>query len=158
MKIFSSVYSCQLFLISFASLLFIAVCKASSGNHFAYFHFFFLGMVLITSFCTMSWTSVHGVLQARILEWIAISFSRGSSWPRDWTQVSHTAGRCFNLCATREAPCIKKLTWFFKSHQTWVLLEIVQCFYGRAFVPSVLALFPKVSVFYVFLFFLTRNL
>ena len=49
-------------------------------------------------------SSVHGILQARILEWVAISFSRGSSWPRDWTQVSHIAGRCFNLWATREAP------------------------------------------------------
>ena len=47
--------------------------------------------------------SVHGILQARILEWVAISLSRGSSQPRDWTQVSHTAGRRFNLWATREA-------------------------------------------------------
>ena len=37
--------------------------------------------------------SVHGILQASILEWVAIPFSRGSSWPRDWTQVSHPAGR-----------------------------------------------------------------
>ena len=33
-------------------------------------------------------SSVHGILQARILEWVAISFSRGSSWPRNWTHVS----------------------------------------------------------------------
>ena len=39
--------------------LFSAVCKASSDNHFAFWHFFFLGMVLITASCTMSWTSVH---------------------------------------------------------------------------------------------------
>ena len=43
----------------------------------------------------------RGILQARILEWIAISFSRGSSRPRDWNQVSHIAGRCFNLWVTR---------------------------------------------------------
>ena len=43
------------------------------------------------------------ILQARILEWVAISFSRGSSQPRDWTQVSCIAGRCFNLWASREA-------------------------------------------------------
>ena len=48
-------------------------------------------------------SSIHGILQARILEWVAISFSRGSSQPRDRTQVSHLAGRHFNLCATREA-------------------------------------------------------
>ena len=47
--------------------------------------------------------SIHRILQARTLEWVAISFSKGSSWPRDWTQVSHIAGRHFNLCTTREA-------------------------------------------------------
>ena len=46
---------------------------------------------------------VHGILQARILEWVAISFSRGSSRPRDQTQVSHIACRHFNLCTNREA-------------------------------------------------------
>ena len=46
---------------------------------------------------------VHGILQARILEWIAISFSRGSSQPRDQTQVSRIGGRRFNLWATKEA-------------------------------------------------------
>ena len=44
---------------SFNFLLFSDICKASSDNHFAFLHFFFLGMVLITAFCTMSQTSVH---------------------------------------------------------------------------------------------------
>ena len=39
--------------------------------------------------------TVHGILQARILEWVAVSFSRGSSQPRDRTHVSHIAGRFF---------------------------------------------------------------
>ena len=56
--------------------------------------------------CSPPGSSVHGILQARILEWVAISFSRGSSQPRDQTQVSHIAGRRFNLWATREAPSI----------------------------------------------------
>ena len=47
-------------------------------------------------------SSLHGILQARILEWIAISFSRASSQPRDWTGVSCIAGRRFILWATRE--------------------------------------------------------
>ena len=38
--------------------------------------------------CSLPGSSVHGILQARILEWVAIPFSRGSSWPRDWTCVS----------------------------------------------------------------------
>ena len=49
-------------------------------------------------------SSVHGILQARLLEWVAILFSSGSSWPRDWTQVSPIAGRFFTIWATREAP------------------------------------------------------
>ena len=53
--------------------------------------------------CSPPGSSIHGILQARILEWVAISFSRGSSWPRDRTQVSLIAGRRFNLWATREA-------------------------------------------------------
>ena len=52
--------------------------------------------------CTPPGSSVHGILQARILEWVVISFSRGSSWPRDRTRVSRIAGRHFNLWATRE--------------------------------------------------------
>ena len=43
--------------------------------------------------------SVHRILQARILEWVAIPFSRGSSQPRDGAQVSHIAGRFFTIWA-----------------------------------------------------------
>ena len=53
--------------------------------------------------CSSPGSSVYVILQARILEWGAISFSRGSSQPRDWTQVSFTTGRCFTIWATREA-------------------------------------------------------
>ena len=52
--------------------------------------------------CSPPGSSVHGILQARILEWVAISFSMGSSQPRDWTRVSRIAGRRFILWATRE--------------------------------------------------------
>ena len=45
-----------------------------------------------TLFDPMDYT-VHGILQARILEWVAVPFSKGSSQLRDWTQVSHIAGR-----------------------------------------------------------------
>ena len=47
--------------------------------------------------CNLLGFSVHGILQARIQEWIAISFSRGSSRPRDRTRVSCIGGRRFNL-------------------------------------------------------------
>ena len=60
--------------------------------------------------CSLTGSSVHGIFQARVLEWVAISFSRGSSQPRDRTQVSHTAGRHFTIWATREANHIYE--WF----------------------------------------------
>ena len=44
---------------------------------------------------TLCNSMVHGILQARILEWVAFPFSRGSSQPRDQTQVSHIVGRFF---------------------------------------------------------------
>ena len=47
--------------------------------------------------------TAHGIIQARILEWVAIPFSRGSSQSRDRTQVSHIAGGFFTSWATREA-------------------------------------------------------
>ena len=47
--------------------------------------------------------TAHGILQARILEWAAFPFCRGSSQPRDRTQISRTAGRFFTSWATREA-------------------------------------------------------
>ena len=53
--------------------------------------------------CSPPGSSVHGILQARILEWVAIPFSRGSSWPRDQIQASCTAGRFFTIWASREA-------------------------------------------------------
>ena len=52
--------------------------------------------------CSPSGSSIHGIFQAIILEWVVISFSRGSSQPRDQIQASRTAGRHFNLWATRE--------------------------------------------------------
>ena len=51
---------------------------------------------------SMDYTA-HGILQARILEWVAFPFSRGSSQPRDQTQVSCIAGRFFISWSTREA-------------------------------------------------------
>ena len=47
--------------------------------------------------CSLPGSSLHGILQARVLEWVAISFSRGSSWPRDPTLVFCIPGRHFNL-------------------------------------------------------------
>ena len=72
-------------------------------------------------------SSLHGILQARVLEWIAISFSKGSSRPRDRTRVSRVPGRCFNLWATREAPSFMRPSWMEES--PWCL-EVYR-FMGR---------------------------
>ena len=58
--------------------------------------------------CNRPGSSIHGIFQARILEWVAIFFSRGSSWHQDWTQVSRIAGKLFTLWATGEHLLIVK--------------------------------------------------
>ena len=52
--------------------------------------------------CSLPCSTVHGIFQARVLEWVAIAFSRGSSQPEDQTRVSRIVGRCFTIRATRE--------------------------------------------------------
>ena len=52
-------------------------------------------------------SSIHGIFQARVLEWVAISFSRGFSQTRDWTWFSRMIGRCFTIWATREILIIR---------------------------------------------------
>ena len=53
--------------------------------------------------CSLPGSFIREIFQARILEWVAISFSRGSSQPWDQTRVSSIAGRLFTLWATRES-------------------------------------------------------
>ena len=53
--------------------------------------------------CSPPGSSVHGILQARTLQWVAMPSSQGSSRPRDWTPVSCIAGEFLTALATREA-------------------------------------------------------
>ena len=76
--------------------------------------------------CSPPGSSVYGILQARILEWVAISSSRGSSWPRDWTRVSWVAGRFVTTWATREA---LKHFEFTKEHHCCLFLGSPACTY-----------------------------
>ena len=59
-------------------------------------------LICVQLFAT-PWTVWHGILQATILEWVAFHFSRGSSQPSNWTQVSRFAGRIFISWATGKA-------------------------------------------------------
>ena len=57
--------------------------------------------------CSLQGSFVLGIFQARVLEWVAISFSRGSPQPRDRSRVCRTPGRCFTFWATREATILR---------------------------------------------------
>ena len=75
--------------------------------------------------CSLSGSSVHGILQARILEWVAISSSRRSSRPKDWTRVSCTGRWILYHWAIRKAPeSYHKL--IFSLRLTWVGFSILQ--------------------------------
>ena len=79
--------------------------------------------------CSLPGSSVHGILQARILESVAILFSKGSSQPRDWTQVSCIAGRFFTIWATREAHICIIYTYII-----YICLGKPMCVYTQTFV------------------------
>ena len=102
-----------------------------------------------------SGSSVHEILQARIQEWVAIPFSSGISWSKDWTRISCTAGRFFTVWATRETHgayecrfysgcgCWKQLCTYIKFCQSkWLHVT------SPWFLPVLL---PKDSWFQVFL-------
>ena len=77
--------------------------------------------------CSLPGFSVHGIFQARILEWVAISFSRGSSLPRDQTWVSSIADWRFTIWATREAHHILKTIIIIpKAQNLTMLLRIIK--------------------------------
>ena len=79
--------------------------------------------------CSPPESSVHGIFQARILEWVAMPSSRGSSQPRDWTQVSCIAGGCFTAWATREALVGKLPIHVIKWDKIYdALYSIIPCF------------------------------
>ena len=75
--------------------------------------------------CSLPGSSVHGISQARILEWVAIPFSRGSSRPRDQTLVSCIAGRCFTLLQNTTVQWKKLCVSFARSRN-----------FGRNYFPS----------------------
>ena len=97
------------------------------------------GKVKVTQSCLTLWDpmdyTVHGILQARIMEWVAFPFPRGSSQPRDQIQVSHIAGRFFTSWTTGKPKntgvgSLSLLQWIFLTQeQNWGLLPCRQIFY-----------------------------
>ena len=103
--------------LTFHFWIFLTITTSLSHNpcHFSFVSFscFFMGIYPVTNkrkseseviqLCpTLPHSSVHGIFQARMLEWVAISFSRRSSQPRDRTWVSCIIGRRFIIWATKE--------------------------------------------------------
>ena len=85
-------------------------------------------------------SSFHGIFQTRILGWVAISFSRRSSWPRDWTRVSCIVGRGFTVGATREVLPLKG-----ERKTVWHLQPIASIWRSLAFLLVTSHLFQEKS-------------
>ena len=98
--------------------------------------------------CSLPGSSVHGIFQAWILEWVAISFSSRSSQPRDQTQVFHTVGRRFIVWATRELKCLIYL--FSIIHFLNEFIQVHITFKHTIFIPPWknwnTSLFPKTKL------------
>ena len=76
--------------------------------------------------CSPPGSSIHGIFQGRVLEWVAISFSRESSWPKDQTRVSIIVGRCFTVWATREDLVSKTFYLLLSPHSDYPQLGLGQ--------------------------------
>ena len=87
--------------------------------------------------CSLPGFSVHGIFQARILEWVAISFSRRSSGPRNWTRVSHIVGRHFTVWATREVQIKRKSHPIERSKGNFYSKALFQMFMSCILLTSV---------------------
>ena len=74
-------------------------------------------------------SSIHGILQARLLEWVAIPFSKGSLQPSNWTQVSWIAGGLFTVWAAREATTTKLLVNGVKKKASEHFVCISTCYF-----------------------------
>ena len=92
-------------------------------------------------------SSLHGILQAKILEWVAISFSRGSSRPRDWTQVSCIAGRCSTVWASKYSESLLRMQ--LKRHLRWWCDALLGGTRAVWRVKQVLLLLPRPTEFSV---------
>ena len=85
-------------------------------------------LVVSDSFDPVAYT-VRGILQARILQWVAFPFSRGSSQPRDWTQVSGLAGGFFTSWATREVCATPEEVECLKTQSVDNRIEVYMTYY-----------------------------
>ena len=89
--------------------------------------------------CSLPGSSVHGILQTRMLKWVAMPFSGGSSQPRDRTLVSCIAGRFFTVQVTREALEVSRKLLYTPPHLKIILVVLVLfIFSGKCAFPQYL--------------------
>ena len=79
--------------------------------------------------CSLLGSSVHGILHAIILEWVAISFSRGSSQPRDLTCISCIVGRFFSAEPPEKPVCVCVYTYIYMYIYTYMCIYVCVCIY-----------------------------
>ena len=83
-------------------------------------------LFVTTMDCSLPDSSVHGIFQAILLEWMAISFSSGSSWPKDWTQVSCIVDRRFTVWATGEVLLVDGIVQSFDVFASFLDLSFTE--------------------------------
>ena len=88
--------------------------------------------------CSPPGSFAHGILQARVVEWVAVSFSKGSSQSRGRTYISRIGKQIFYLLATREALCLQKAYIKAYSNFTKYLLTITWCLALRKVLATLL--------------------
>ena len=122
---------CVCFLAIRVFMIFLATFKYSLTNYNYSHRVCVCVCVLVTQWylilcdpmnCSPPGSSVHGILQARILEWVAMTFSRGSSRPRDQTWVSSIAGRFFTIWTTSHIPVLT----YFVTGSLYLLTPLTQ--------------------------------
>ena len=123
--------------------------------------------------CSPPGSYVYGILQVRILEWVAIPLFRGSSWPWDWTRVSCTADRFFTVWANAPADkthmppshLLDKVQILQPDIQSvssagTALLQLLshnslmQTLFSQNGIPTIVSLCPRFFILYIFLFIL----
>ena len=100
--------------------------------------------------CSLPGFSVHGILQTRILQWVAIPFSRGFSQPRDRTQVSHIVGRFFTVWATGEVISQNRIKLIFLYDNLLVCFSVV--LFSSSLIMTVLILLTRFLLHKVMIF------
>ena len=94
--------------------------------------------------CSLPGSSIHGIFQAIVLEWVAISFSRGSSWPRDRTQVSCIVDRHFTIWATREVLFTIKAWFQFHDFLIRITAKVIFAYDWKSIAPQLCQVTPQV--------------